>query len=191
VTEELVAKEKPDAIIIATGGVPGTLSVPGADGPNVVQARDVLLGLKETGQKVLVVAVDRGMEGLTTADFLAQQGKEVEVLVPESVAGVDVEGITKIVLLGRLSENGVKISTRTSVRSIGEDAVVAFDDGSDEERRITGVETVVLAMGNVADDALFKQLDGQGWETYAIGQCRAPGKMLESALDGLRAGRLV
>jgi pyruvate/2-oxoglutarate dehydrogenase complex dihydrolipoamide dehydrogenase (E3) component len=176
---------------VATGGVPGTLSVPGADGPNVVQARDVLLGLIETGQRVLLVAADGGMEGLTTADFLAQQGKEVEVLVPESVAGVDVEGITKIVLLGRLSGKGVTITTRTTVSAIEGNAVVAFNHDSGEERRITGVETVVLAMGSVADDALLKELGSKGWETHAIGQCRAPGRMLESALDGLRVGRLI
>ena len=49
VTSELVANEKPDVVILATGGVPGTLSVPGADGANVVQARDVLLRRKDTG----------------------------------------------------------------------------------------------------------------------------------------------
>jgi len=53
------------------------------------------------------------------------------------------------------------------------------------------VETVVLAMGSVADDGLLKQLEGQGRQVHAIGQCRAPGRMLESALDGLRVGRLV
>ena len=101
------------------------------------------------------------------------------------------EAITKAVLLGRLSDKGVTIATRTSVRSIEADTVVAFDDASGKERRITGVETVVLAMGSVADDSLLKQLEGHGWETHAIGQCRAPGRMLESALDGLRVGRLV
>jgi len=191
VTPELVANEKPDAVILATGGVPGTLSVPGADGPNVVQARDVLTQRKDTGQNVIVVAADQGMEGLTTADFLGQQKKRVEVLVPEATAGAGVESITKTVLLGRLSGNGVTISARTSVRSIEGDTVVAFNIDSGEERRITGVDTVVLAMGSIANDALVKALDNQAWGFHAIGQCRAPGKMLESALDGLRVGRLV
>jgi hypothetical protein len=46
-------------------------------------------------------------------------------------------------------------------------------------------------MGSVADDDLVKALGGGGWDVHAIGQCRAPGRMLESALDGLRVGRLV
>jgi 2,4-dienoyl-CoA reductase-like NADH-dependent reductase (Old Yellow Enzyme family)/thioredoxin reductase len=191
VTPELVAGEKPDAVIAATGGTPGMLSVPGADGPNVVQARDVLMGLKETGDNVVLVAADQGMEGLTTADFLGERGKRVEILIPESIPGASVESITKIVLLGRLSGEGVVISTRTGVRSIEGDSVVAFNTESGEERRITSVDTVVLAMGSVADDHLLKALSGQEWEVHAVGQCRAPGKMLESALDGLRVGCLV
>jgi pyruvate/2-oxoglutarate dehydrogenase complex dihydrolipoamide dehydrogenase (E3) component len=131
------------------------------------------------------------MEGLTTADFLGQQKKRVEVLAPESAPGADVESLTKIILLGRLSDNGVTISARTSVRSIEGDTVVAFNIDSGEERRITGVDTVVLAMGSIANDGLLKALDGQAWGFHAIGQCRAPGKMLESALDGLSVGRLV
>ena len=191
VTPELVANEKPDVVILATGGAPGSLSVPGADGPNVVQARDVLLQRKDAGQNVIVVAADQGMEGLTAADFLAQQKKRVEVLVPESAPGAGVESLTRALLLGRLSDSGVTISTRTSVRSIDGDTMVAFNIDSAEERRITGVDTVVLAMGSVANDGLAKALDGHAWGFHAIGQCRAPGKMLESALDGLRAGRLV
>jgi len=61
VTPEMVVDENPNAIIMATGGAPDTLSVPGADGPNVVQARDVLAGLEETGQKVVIVGAGQGM----------------------------------------------------------------------------------------------------------------------------------
>jgi len=42
VTPELVKKEKPDAVIIAVGGFPIELNVPGADGNNVVRSHDFL-----------------------------------------------------------------------------------------------------------------------------------------------------
>ena len=83
--EKLVRREKPDAVIVATGGLPALLAVDGideygqAEGVNVVLAWDVLDGTAEVmGGKVAVFATDQGMEGLTTADFLAEQGKEVE-----------------------------------------------------------------------------------------------------------------
>jgi hypothetical protein len=53
------------------------------------------------------------------------------------------------------------------------------------------VDTLVLAMGSVANDALFKSLDGKVRELYTVGQCVSPRKMLESTYDGLRAGRMV
>lgn len=42
VTPELVKKEKPDAVILAVGGRPLELNVPGADGGNVVRSHDFL-----------------------------------------------------------------------------------------------------------------------------------------------------
>jgi len=56
---------------------------------------------------------------------------------------------------------------------------------------IEGVDTVVLAVGRVANDGLWKALRGQVKELYGAGQCVAPRKMLESTLDGLRAGLAV
>ena len=89
VDEKLLRREKPDAVIVATGGLPALLGVDGidedgkAEGVNVVLAWDVLDGTAEVrGNKVAVFATDQGMEGLTTADFLAERGKEVEVLIP-------------------------------------------------------------------------------------------------------------
>jgi hypothetical protein len=59
------------------------------------------------------------------------------------------------------------------------------------ERRLEGVDTLVLAMGSVAHDALFESLDGKVRELHTLGQCVSPKKMLESTYDGLRAGRTV
>lgn len=42
VTPDLVKKTKPDAVVVAIGGKPIALNVPGSDGPNVVQSHDFL-----------------------------------------------------------------------------------------------------------------------------------------------------
>jgi 2,4-dienoyl-CoA reductase (NADPH2) len=42
VTAELVRREHPDAVIVAIGGEPKGIDVPGADGPNVVTSHDFL-----------------------------------------------------------------------------------------------------------------------------------------------------
>ncbi len=191
VTPELVEQEDPDSLIVATGGLPGPLAVPGGDGANVVQARDVLTGAATTGHKVVIVAADRGMEGLTTADFLAEQGREVEVLVPETLVAQDVDNITSAVIQGRLAKNGVVLRPETTVSAIEGNVVVAHHTRNGEERRIGRVDTVVLSMGSVPNDELLRALASSGREVHAVGQCRAPGRMLESTLDGLKAGKLL
>jgi 2,4-dienoyl-CoA reductase (NADPH2) len=42
VTPELVRREKPDAVVVAIGGEPKGIDVPGVDGPNVVTSHDFL-----------------------------------------------------------------------------------------------------------------------------------------------------
>jgi len=191
VDEELVRRENPDAVIVATGGLPSVPNIAGADGANVVQARDVLEGKAETGEKVIVFATEQGMEGLTTAEFLAERGKKVEVLIPYPTIASKVEMITFLMLLPRLFGKGVTISTLQSIMRIEGNAVVAVNPFSMQQRRIEGVDTVVLATGSTANDGLWKALRGQAKEVYGAGQCVAPRKMLESTLDGLRAGLAV
>jgi 2,4-dienoyl-CoA reductase-like NADH-dependent reductase (Old Yellow Enzyme family) len=49
-----VKEEAPDAVIVATGGLPRAGDFAGADGPNVVQARDVLMERCEVGESVVL-----------------------------------------------------------------------------------------------------------------------------------------
>ncbi len=189
VTKELVAQEAPDVVIVATGGLPAELPVPGGDGDNVVQGRDVLLGKVETGQNVVVVAADGGTEGLTTADFLAEQGKDVEVIVPYASAASGVEQITAFDLFSRLGQKGVVTTSNTTVQAIEGDTVVVSSRG--EERRIEGVDSVVLSLGSVSNDALLEALADAAEEVHAVGQCRKVGRIVDSTTDGLEVGRVV
>lgn len=77
VTPELVAKEKPDAVIVATGCKPKLPAIPGIEKhPHVVCAEDVLLEKVDIGQKVLVIDAevdhDLGSLGSFTAQFAAR-----------------------------------------------------------------------------------------------------------------------
>lgn len=191
VDEETVRREAPDAVIVATGGLPAMPPLPGLEGNNVVLARDVLAGRAETGQNVIIFATDQGMEGLTTADFLAERGKRVEVLIPYATVGAKLEMITGMMLMARLARRNVKLSIMTGLKAVENGAVIAFNPFSGQEWRIEGVDTVVISAGSRANDALWKALRGQVKEIYGAGECVAPRKLLDSTLDGLRAGLAV
>jgi mycofactocin system FadH/OYE family oxidoreductase 2 len=186
-----VEKESPDAVIVATGGVAAQATFSGADQPNVVLARDVLSGQAQAGKRVVLISTDRGMEGLTTADFLSDRGSEVEVLVPHAFMGFQVEPITLVLVLMRLDAKGVTVTASADVKGVEGNNVVVANAFTGRKRTIEGIDTVVVARGSRADDALYKELKGKVSELYAVGQCLAPRKLLDSTLDGLRVGRMV
>jgi len=192
VNEKIIEEARPDAVIVATGGLPAAASFPGATQPNVVQAWDVLVGKVEAGKKVVVLAENRGMEGLTTADFLCERGCEVEVLVPwGAIAGFQVEPLTLAFVLSRLYTRGAVLTNSMQIKAVRESTVVATNILTRQERIIDGVDTVVLALGSVANNRLYEALKGKVPELYLVGQALAPRKMLDSTLDGLRVGRMV
>ena len=88
VTADIVVKEKPDVAIVATGSfVRMPRDIIGIDQPNVTNVRDVLDGKVEVGENVLIVDSQRFLQGLTTANFLAEKDKTVEVIFPDLKPG--------------------------------------------------------------------------------------------------------
>ncbi len=189
VTREVIAGESPDALIVATGGRPKRLDVPGGDAAHVVQGRDVLLGSVAAGQSVVVVSADGGMEGVSTADFLAEQGKSVRLVTPFTTALTGVETITAFYLSSRLVPSRVAMLVKTTIEAVEGDALVVTTDG--REGRLTEVDTVVLCLGSEPNDDLLRAAQGLVAEIHAVGQCREVGGLLESTRDGLEAGRAV
>jgi NADPH-dependent 2,4-dienoyl-CoA reductase/sulfur reductase-like enzyme len=186
VTRETIGRESPDEIIVASGGLPKGMSIPGAGGGQVVQGRDILRGLAKTGNRVVVVAADGGMEGLSTAEFLADQGKTVEVLIPQYKAGQDLEKITGFHLSYRLNQKKVILTTRARIEAVkGKTVIIA--KGSDKSQ-IENVDTIVLSLGSISNDALLRDLGSLKNKVHAVGQCRQVGGLFESISDGLKIG---
>ena len=69
---ELIRELSPDAVIIASGAKPIIPDVPGIDGPNVIQAWDLLEGKKAVGRKIVILGGNA--LGLETAIHLAGIG---------------------------------------------------------------------------------------------------------------------
>ncbi len=186
VTRETIGREMPDEIIVAAGGLPKGVSIPGAGSGQVVQSRDVLLGIARTGNRVVLVAADGGMEGLSTAEFLADQGKTVEVLIPQYKAGQDLEKVTSYHLFYRLTQKKVVLSTRARIEAV-KGKTVLISKGADKGH-IENVDTIVLSLGSVSNDELLKELGSSKIKVHAVGQCRQVGGLFESISDGLKIG---
>ena len=168
-TPELVAAEKPDILVLATGSTLLEPPIPGIDGPNVVDVVSVDSGAMETGQKVVVCG--GGMSGLECALGLAMEGKEVTVvdMVPlEKFAG-EIVFFTRNMLMHLLKEHGVKLVDNTKVEAFTEVGVETIDR---DWRRITyEADTIVTAFGLKPNTEDFDVLTRLVPETYIVGDC--------------------
>ncbi len=188
---ETVLAESPEVVIVATGSHPHVPPLRGLDGKHVVTDRDVLLDRVEVGERVVVVDDVHTQQGLSTAEHLLDRGRRVEVISRLFYAGQDV-GVTSIApLYSRLFAKGVTFTPHTDLVAVEGSAVVVANAYTRAERRIEGVDTVVLAMGSRSADALYRALKGAVPSLYAIGDCVAPRGVHQAILEGTRVARAV
>ncbi len=152
----------PDAVLLATGGLPRRLAAPGADLPGVFTLRswsdcDAIIAATEGATRALVVGAS--FIGMETAASLRERGLEVTVVAPEQVPLATQLGPEVGALLqARHEERGVRFSLgRTVARFEGDDRVrtAQLDDGSrlDADLVLVGVG-VVPATAYVANAAV-------------------------------------
>ncbi|HKW92273.1 MAG TPA: FAD-dependent oxidoreductase [Methylomirabilota bacterium] len=186
---ELVLAESPDAVIVATGSSPYVPTLPGLDGKHVVTDWDVLLDRAEVGERVVVVDDVHTQRGLSTAEHLVDRGRRVEVITRLFYAGQDV-GVTSIApLYARLFAKNVTLTPHTDLVAVEGSAVVVANVYTRAERRIEGVDTVVLSMGSRSTDTLYRALKGKVPTLHAVGDCVAPRGIHQAILEGTRVAR--
>jgi len=191
VTPEMVTEWNPDVVVLATGSEPDIPPIPGADKDTVVTVWEVLKQQREIGQRVLVIAGGEGHQPpVSIAEFLADQGKQVEVVSTLSVVGADIETNTFKLLYQRLLEKGVILSPLTGVKEILPGEVVVYNVYTKTERRVP-VDTVVIASGNRSETDLYVALKGKVKELHRVGDCLAPRKINNAIYEGYQLGRLI
>jgi len=190
-TAAMVLGEPPDAVIIATGSHPYVPPLPGIDGKHVVTDRDALAGDATVGRRVVVVDDVHTEQALSTAELLLDQGRRVEVISPLFHVGQDI-GVTSIApLYARLYRKGVVFTPCTELRAVEGSTVIVANVFSGVERRLEGVDSVVLATGSRSTDALYRALRGHVPVLHAVGDCVAPRGVHQAILDGTRAARAI
>jgi NADPH-dependent 2,4-dienoyl-CoA reductase/sulfur reductase-like enzyme len=188
VTESIVAEEKPDVAIIATGGEPVLPDVPGIDGPRVTTYQEVLAGnVPIMPGKVLIVG--GGMAGCETAEFMFQQGDyplvghtSVTIIEMTDAIATDMSPEGRVVLMDRIRRKGIDVMVRAKVVEFLEDGVVVERDGQKES--IHGAERIVLCMGIRSEDELAARIGDKVGEVHVIGDAKQPRRLYEAISEG-------
>ena len=212
---DTVKKQKPDAVVVATGATPLRPDIPGIDGSNVVWAWDVLERRLALGKRVVVIG--GGAVGMETALFLAKQspmsadsavflalggaldaetavrmtcrGPEVTILeMLDDLLLEDINTANRMMLLEMLNNSGVVSMTSAKVQEITAKGAVVGTNGTKKE--IAG-DSVVLAVGLTSQSQLKESLKDIPFEVFSIGDCVEPRKIINAIWEGFHTSRLI
>ena len=154
-----VLAERPDTVIVATGGLPVVGHFRGAE--LATTTWDLLTRQVEPGRDVLIFDEAGTHGGLTTAEFAARLGAHVELVSPDRMQGAEVGGTHWAPHMTEVYRAGVKTTVDmrlVEVRRDGNKLVAVLQNSltlSTEERI---VDQVVGDYGTVPSDDLYEAL---------------------------------
>ncbi|MBI4880301.1 MAG: FAD-dependent oxidoreductase [Planctomycetes bacterium] len=183
VTPELIAKEQPDVVVLATGPVYARGRGKGFDRGNVVNVLDVLAGRAAVGERVVVWGNRK--PGIGVALLLAKQGKKVTLVGRDRSAGFDVNPSFKWRYLIYLRQNKVTAYNDCDIEEVGDgEVLVRTYDGY---RFPVKCDSVVVTE-RVANNALKDAVHAEGIQLYVIGDALMPRNLSSAVHDGHRIG---
>jgi len=186
VTAQTIDEFKPDAVVIATGGVPIVPPIPGVDNPRVVSAWDVLAGKAFAGDKVAIIG--GGQVGLETADYMRErESSQITVIEQLEACGTTISPFVVMDIMERLGKWGVRVVTSATVKNITDDGVVFSINGQDET--MSGLDTIILAVGVQPVEELSEKIKDKVTEVHVIGDAnKVPCVAFKNALEAIAEG---
>lgn len=210
--EEIIATDA-DVVVVATGARSAAAPFPVTGDANAVSALEVLDGSVIPGEQVVVVG--GGSVGCETAVAIAEMGaisadmlkflmendaespgrlkemlnrgtRKVTLVELEKGVGRDIGISTRWVVLKCIHRLGVKVMDQAMVKKITAEGVYVEKDG---EETLLPADTVVLAIGAVANNTLAAELEGKVKKLYLIGDAKKPRKITEAVREGFDLAR--
>jgi 2,4-dienoyl-CoA reductase-like NADH-dependent reductase (Old Yellow Enzyme family)/thioredoxin reductase len=182
-TVETIIDFEPDHVVVATGSRPTKPPIPGLK--ETLTAGQLLAGDSDVGHRVLILG--GGLVGIEMAEHLGRAGHEVVVVELLEEIARDMETVTRKMTLSRLQMLPVTIHTETRlVRMDGDEAIVSSADNG-AERSIGHFDSVLVAIGHEASDALSEELAAAGLPVTVIGDAREPRQIFDATQEGRTA----
>jgi 2,4-dienoyl-CoA reductase (NADPH2) len=195
ITPTVIQKIKPDVIFLAVGGVPVLPKIPGIDRRNVMSSAALHHTLKlylrflspvflrsltrfwmPLGKKVIVIG--NTIAACEVAEFLVKRGRKVTLVDAAEELGIGLIPERKNRLFWWFRKKGVTMLTLVKYEKITDSGIMII---TREGQRLTlEADTIIPATPVAPNLELFKMLQGQVSEVYAVGDCLEPALIPEA-----------
>ena len=196
-----VAANPASAVVLATGSTPAPTgwyaarpdlgTIPGSDAPNVFSCRQALEGAVDDCEHVVVVDGRGYYQSSDVVEYLAPRIRRVSAVCSTGTFAEGIERNDRPSFVAAARAEGVEFHAWCVVDAIEAGAVRLTDTLSGTTRLLADVDAVVLSLGDAVNDALYRELDGDGLELQRIGDCVAPRGVEHALFEGHRVGRLL
>ena len=161
VEESDVISEKPDVVIIATGGLPDTTFL-SSDENLICTTWDVLSGHKTPKGKVLIYDDHGGENAPSVAEFLGERGEsEIELVTPDRQVMQDLSATIGPAYLRMLYRNGVTMTPDHRLMNVETDGSMIralMVNVHTREEIFRTVDSVIVENGILPNDDLYLDL---------------------------------
>ena len=186
VTASLLAAERPDVVILATGSIARLSPLPGGGEQRLVHANDVIAGKAKIGGRVVIYDWQADWIGVGLAEKLAAEGAYVRLAVNGPCAGFGIQNYTRDAAIGRLFKLGIETIPFMRLYGIEERTAYFVHTPSQESLVLEDVDTVVSVYPGSPNDGLAGECRRLGIPVHLIGDAMAPRTAEEAVFEGLK-----
>jgi 2,4-dienoyl-CoA reductase (NADPH2) len=203
----LIGRERPDAVIVASGGVPAVPGIPGIDKSLVVSSeslhRQAKLFMRFASPELLrwlskfylpigksVIIIGGQIHGCETAEFLVKLGREVTVIETSEALGKGLPEVSRPRLLWWLAKKGVLLLSGATIIGIKDKGVEIIT--KEGERQALTADTILTVISPTPNTALYEALKGRVPELHLIGDAKEGTRLILGAVsDGSEIARVI
>jgi 2,4-dienoyl-CoA reductase (NADPH2) len=190
---------KPDAVVLATGGIPTLPDVKGIDRKSVIKAADLYNTLRFAiwvlGPKLLrdltsiympvgkrVVIIGGAIQGCQLAEFLIKRGRQVTIVETGDEMGKWIVPERKTRLFYWFDKKGIERLTGVKLVEINDRGLEIIT--REGKKRQLEADNIIPALPFAANTGLLEMLKGKVSEVYSLGDCTGPGVIPDATGTG-------
>ena len=189
IDDKIADELKPDAIIVAAGGLQTTPDIKGINNKNVVSNAALHKQLKSylrfippnllrwltkfylpVGKRVVIIG--GGLHGCELGEYFTKRGRLVTIVEQSDRLGTGMVDVIQGYLFTWFKEKGVRLISGVKDMEVTSNGLTIIT--KDGEKQALQADTIVTALPLAPNMALYESLKGKAPEVYAIGDCKEP-----------------